>query len=725
MASTSTAKKTAKAGGPTWSKVSGGTARASKPASKAAPRKVTASKATGATRATRAKAPARKAKQSAPAFELPAHAQREIAALAILVIAALCMLGLFTWSSGRQGVVATAGAVLAQLFGVVAWLVPVSLMCAGVILLLGAKARARWTSLALPFGLALMLLSLMGFIHLFTSGQPAADAGQGGGYVGLAISTLLSNYLTRPGAAVVLFALSLAGFIVAFGISLGELARGVGRPLLTVGRFSGKALGEASAEISRLRQLREDRSSSGHQPVRLNGRTLLDDTAGTSILDATAAHPTFTNPGTNPGKRDLPDAGNLLSHSSPTEIVNLLGDGSEDADGAQKNGKARPEPVINQPKPKSGAAPATVSETQQPIVSPLGYVWNLPQLNLLETQGEAKVSPADIKVKIKVIEEALLSFKIDATVREVNTGPAVTQFAVEPGVGVRVNRITALDKDLALALAAPDIRIEAPIPGQSRIGIEVPNASLQVVGLRDIMDAEAFHAHKGKLKIAMGRDTHGQPVVTDLGKLPHILVAGATGSGKSVFLNSMVIGFLLQFTPDDLRMLMIDPKRVELTGFNGIPHLLRPVVTDVRLDKDQQAKGQPSKGKTEVDRERPLTAVEALKWALWEMERRYKHFAKGHRGKDGVSKVFRNIEQYRTFMKENPDTGMEHLPYIVIIIDELADLMLTAPEEVETSLCRLAQLAQRLPVHDRLAVAELARPRYGYPPGCCHSAPLG
>src|SRR5207248_3685763 len=179
-----------------------------------------------------------------------------------------------------------------------------------------------------------------------------------------------------------------------------------------------------------------------------------------------------------------------------------------------------------------------------PIPSPLGYIWNLPPLALLEISGEAKVSQTDIKHKIKVIEETLQSFNVEATVREVNTGPAVTQFAIEPGVGVRVSRITALEKDLALALAAPDIRIEAPIPGQSRIGVEVPNVSLQIVGLRDIIESDHFRAHKGRLKIALGRDTHGQPVVTDLAKLPHILVAGATGSGKSVFLNSMVIGFL-------------------------------------------------------------------------------------------------------------------------------------------------------------------------------------
>jgi DNA segregation ATPase FtsK/SpoIIIE, S-DNA-T family len=444
----------------------------------------------------------------------------------------------------------------------------------------------------------------------------------------------------------------------------------------------GRAVGQAGSQVSRMMKEREGAQGTGRGPVRINGQqVMVDDTAALASLDLQDIEVAKTE---------------LLAdlHSAPTQVVNLLGNGTADPDAEPQ--KPKPEPVINLSRGSKKAEAAT--GPHEPIQSPLGYVWNLPPLTLLENVGEVKVSQADIKTKIKVIEEALQSFNVEATVREVNTGPAVTQFAIEPGIGVRVSRITALDRDLALALAAPDIRIEAPIPGQSRIGIEVPNASLQVVGLRGIMESEVYHNSKGRLKISMGRDTHGQSVVTDLAKLPHILVAGATGSGKSVFLNSMVIGFLLQFSPDDLRMLMIDPKRVELTGFNGIPHLLRPVVTDVRLEKEPQVKGKNKEG-TQTERERPLTAVEALKWALWEMERRYKVFAKGQRGKDGISKVFRNIEQYRTFMKDNAEMQMEHLPYIVIIIDELADLMLTAPEEVETSLCRLAQLARATGIH--------------------------
>lgn len=675
MSSTSTpAKKSNRQSGPTWSKLaSGGAPATSKPRRKSSSRGQG-----GSARGSkpRAQQPTRSAPR--PRMELPAHLRREMVALTMLVIAALFVIGLFSWSRGSPGVVGVAGEILSQLFGVAAWLVPVALLGGAIVLLVGARSDARWLSPMVPLGSVLLLLGMMGFLHLFTGGQVAADRGEGGGYVGLALATFLSDFLTSIGAGVVLLAVVLLGFMLAFGLSLGQLVREIGPPVLSVARATTKVLGEAGAEVSRLLREKQERAGLEREPVLFNGQAAIDSTSALSMLDATL------------DSREPPSFA-LDSHALPTE-VNLLGDTLTTV----QPPKEKPSAVINLIKPTKKVEPIT--EPHQATPSPLGYIWNLPPMNLLENVGEVKVSQTDLKNKIRVIEEALQSFKIEAVVREVNTGPAVTQFAIEPGVGVRVNRITALDKDLALALAAPDIRIEAPIPGQSRIGIEVPNVSLQVVGLRGIMESDVFQNSKGRLKISMGRDTHGQPVVTDMTKLPHILVAGATGSGKSVFLNSMVIGFLLQFTPDDLRMLMIDPKRVELTCFNGIPHLLRPVVTDVRMEKDPQMKSRNKEG-TQNDRERPLTAVEALKWALWEMERRYKLFAKGQRDKDGISKVFRNIEQYRTFHKEKPELSMEHLPYIVIMIDELADLMLTAPEEVETSLCRLAQLARATGIH--------------------------
>lgn len=675
---TSSAKKSSR---PTWSRVennqmrstAASTGSGTSAASQAKRGTATRSKSGGKTRARTA--PGRAPKT--PVLQIPPAVRREMVALTMLVVAALFTVGLLTWSGGGGGVAGIMGGALAQLFGVAAWLVPGLLAAGAVALLFGQRSAARLLSPTLPLGLTLLLLGAMGFFHLFANGQLAADKGQGGGYVGLAISSFLSDYFTGAGAGIILLALILVGFMLAFGLSLARLARGIVLPIIVAARLIAHAFNRSRSmwELLVGATSGPPKSKVNPAPVRLNGHPILEDTAALSPLD-------------------LQPGGAAGGVSAPAAAVKLLGE--QALAPASASAKPKPEAVINVLRPDK--KPLDHQPAQPLVQSSLGYLWSLPPVTLLETSGEMKISQTDIKARIKVIEETLQSFNVEATVREVNTGPAVTQFAIEPGVGVRVNRITSLDKDLALALAAPDIRIEAPIPGQSRIGIEVPNVSLQVVGLRDIMEADSFQGHKGRLKIALGRDTHGQPVLTDLTKLPHILVAGATGSGKSVFLNSMIIGFLLQFTPDDLRMLMIDPKRVELTSFNGIPHLLRPVVTDVRMEKDPQMKPRNKEG-TQNERERPLTAVEALKWALWEMERRYKLFAKGQRGSDGASKVFRNIEQYRTFHKDNPQADMEHLPYIVIIIDELADLMLTAPEEVETSLCRLAQLARATGIH--------------------------
>lgn len=671
----SAAKKTNKPAPPTWSKIEGG--KAAQPRSRSSSAHRAGSKRASAPHL-RSQGPARHHASRPKSPEIPVHLKRDLAALLLLLLAVLCAVGLYTWSGGGKGVLSVMGGVLAQLFGIAAWIVPLVLAAGAVMLLVGAKLSGRWSSPLLPLGVTLLLLGFMGFVHLFAGGQLAADTGQGGGYIGLALSTLLSDYLTKIGAGAALLAVAVTGFMLAFGISIGQLIRGIARPTLAAGRVAGQALDKARLQISRFLKERSDkRAELERGPVRINGSLSSDEAEPPDDSGEEAAAPA-----------PAPDL-----HSMPTQVLNIP---VAAATAPAEEGK-KPDVAINRHKGKSGL-PVTDTGPQIQTSSPFGYIWNLPPVAMLETSSEVKVSQVDIKAKIKIIEEALHSFNVEATVREVNTGPAVTQFAIEPGVGVRVSRVTALDKDLALALAAPDIRIEAPIPGQSRIGVEVPNASLQVVGLRNLMESDVFQDSRARLKICLGRDTHGHPVVTDMAKLPHLLVAGSTGSGKSVFLNSMIIGFLLQFSPDDLRMLMIDPKRVELTGFNGIPHLLRPVVTDVRMEKDPKANARNVAG-TSADRERPLTAVEALKWALWEMERRYKLFAKGQKGRDGISKVFRNIEQYRTFMRENPDLKMEHIPYIVIVIDELADLMLTAPEEVETSLCRLAQLARATGIH--------------------------
>jgi len=256
--------------------------------------------------------------------------------------------------------------------------------------------------------------------------------------------------------------------------------------------------------------------------------------------------------------------------------------------------------------------------------------------------------------------QTLKSFGVSAIVSEVHRGPAVTRYEVQPATGVKVSRIVSLTDDLALALAAKDIRIEAPIPGKSAIGIEVPNSEVAVVSLREVLESPHYQDAPGKLTVALGRDISGEPIVADLTKMPHLLVAGATGSGKSVCINGLIMSILFKAKPDEVKLMMVDPKMVELNVYNGIPHLLAPVVTD------------------------PRRASVALKKVVVEMERRYTLFAKTGS---------RNIEMYNMQAADSP------LPYIVVIVDELADLMMVAPGEVEDAICRLAQMARAAGIH--------------------------
>jgi S-DNA-T family DNA segregation ATPase FtsK/SpoIIIE len=332
------------------------------------------------------------------------------------------------------------------------------------------------------------------------------------------------------------------------------------------------------------------------------------------------------------------------------------------------------------------AAPVWQSE-REPILTPGG--WHLPPVDILEKPAEVKLDKDAIDQRARLIEEALDSYGVEAKVVQVNIGPTVTQFGVEPGwdrkyrevrergrdgsyetrteevsrTRVRVDRITSLANDLALALAAPSIRIEAPVPGAPVVGIEVPNTVFGSVALRSAIESAAFQRirARSKLAIALGKGAGGEAMAADLTRMPHLLIAGATGSGKTVCLNSVICCLLLHNSPDDVRFIMIDPKRVELVTFNGVPHLLAPVVVDT--DK----------------------AIKALRWLNQEMDNRYRQFAKA-----GA----RNIEGY------NKDRAPgEALPYLVLLIDELADLMMTASDEVEHTLCRLAQLSRATGIH--------------------------
>lgn len=264
----------------------------------------------------------------------------------------------------------------------------------------------------------------------------------------------------------------------------------------------------------------------------------------------------------------------------------------------------------------------------------------------------------------QILEETLLSFGVEAKVVQVSRGPSVTRYELHPSPGVKVSRIVNLSDDIALNLAAPMVRIEAPIPGKAAVGIEVPNKEVVSVTLREVLESNEFKEFNSKLAFALGKDIGGKSMIADLSKMPHLLIAGATGSGKSVCINTLITSLIYKSSPSDVKMLLIDPKVVELSVYNGIPHLLIPVVTE------------------------PKKAASALYWAVNEMTQRYKLFAENN---------VRNIESYNKLMeKNNPEMK---LPKIVIIIDELADLMMVAPNEVEDTICRLAQMARAAGMH--------------------------
>ena len=313
-----------------------------------------------------------------------------------------------------------------------------------------------------------------------------------------------------------------------------------------------------------------------------------------------------------------------------------------------------------QEEPKGGAVPM-----QPRVDGEAGY--RFPSLDLLTPSRNQnwKESKTDLLQNAKVLEDSLMSFGVDAKVIQVNRGPAVTRYELQPKQGVKVSKIVNLADDIALNLAAPAIRIEAPIPGKSAVGIEVPNKETSAVMLREVLESSVFQRASSKLTFALGKNVDGEIQVGDIARMPHLLIAGATGSGKSVCINSIIVSLLYKADPREVRMILIDPKVVELSVYNGIPHLLLPVVND------------------------PKKAAVTLNWAVQEMTSRYKKFAEMN---------VRDMAGYNEAVRDLGEDG-EPMPQIVIIIDELADLMMVAAKEVEESICRLAQMARAAGIH--------------------------
>ncbi|MBV9232601.1 MAG: hypothetical protein JO030_01050, partial [Candidatus Eremiobacteraeota bacterium] len=353
-------------------------------------------------------------------------------------------------------------------------------------------------------------------------------------------------------------------------------------------------------------------------------------------------------------------------HESLREAFALPAEKIEPSSGVQTPATPAVETPDAAPAPAMDEAPAIVTRIERPeqtkdvIVyahSEGRKAYRLPDLSLFDVPPSQVVDDSN---RAHVLEDTLASFGVGAKVSHIERGPSITRYELRPERGVKISRIASLADDLAMALAATSVRIEAPIPGKSAVGIEIPNQTISVVAIRELLDALPSRGQVPPLWMALGKDITGHPVIGDLSKMPHVLVAGATGAGKSVCLNTIIASLLVTATPDQVQMLMIDPKRVELTVFNGIPHLIKEVISDPRL------------------------AAGALFEMTKEMESRYERFAKA-----GV----RKIEEYNAKYPE------QHLPYAVIIIDELADLMLVAPAKVETTIMRLAQLGRATGIH--------------------------
>ena len=346
--------------------------------------------------------------------------------------------------------------------------------------------------------------------------------------------------------------------------------------------------------------------------------------------------------------------------------------------------KERPVSLISEPKPKISAQSAPSHE--EAVTKPKIQIkakdqeipesrarpkeiqigdYHLPSLDLLESPPplETRQIKEDLANNARILEETLDDFSISAKVTDIEKGPVITRYELEPAPGVKLNRIVALSDDIALAMKAQSIRIVAPIPGKARVGVEVPNIQSTFVYFKEILSSKEFQVADGTLILALGKDIAGHPVVTDLGDMPHILIAGTTGSGKTVCVNSLILSLLFRFSPRDLKLLMVDPKMVELMPFNGLPHLLCPVVTDAKK------------------------ASAALAWVVNEMEDRYQLLAKA---------TTRNIEAYNGKQEEK-------MPYIVVIIDELADLMMITRDQIESAITRLAQLSRAVGIHLILA----------------------
>jgi len=503
----------------------------------------------------------------------------------------------------------------------------------------------KLTGLALTFGCASAMLSLL--VGSASSGSRTYEAG---GFVGAVLAAWLTSYLNRTGAIIVILTLLCLAAVLTTQVSFGRLFT-AGTGLAATGGVALRT--RALAWIDERRRVRQRR-------------------------DVLAKHAAMDGPGESSARDRAVDL------ASPPPRTRVSAPETRVFDVPEPTVAATPQVVARRSAPKvaSPAMPALPLDDAEPLGLPPSSrrpgAYTLPPPSLLDpAKAERKVDERELMDAARHLEVKCREFSVEGSVVQIHPGPVVTTFEFKPDAGVKYSKVTGLADDLCLAMKAESVLIDR-IPGKSTVGIQIPNPNREAISLRELLESETYQRSASKLTIALGKTIHGEPFMADLATMPHLLIAGSTGTGKSVGLNAMLTSILYRATPDDVRLIMIDPKRLELGMYEEIPHLLTPVVVD------------------------PKKAANALRWAVREMEERYKHLATF-----GV----RNIEQYNRNVRhmleepgaaENPESP-KTLPFIVVVVDELADLMMVAGNEVEESICRLAQMARAVGIHLILA----------------------
>lgn len=606
---------------------------------KRAPAKAAAKKTAKKAGSSRASSAKKKPSRASSAKKKPSSSRQAVGSVlsghaADLVGVGAILLGLLAAVSvwiGAAGVIGSGlDDVLALGLGLLRVVIPLGLVAMGVALIRGddlEEEEAERVARAAVGGV-LILASLAGLLHVFRDrpglDDPVSEIGAAGGVVGMAIGGPLHGLLATAGGVLVLVAIGLVGIMVLTGASAHDVARGLGRVLSPIGMAFRRAF----------RGLFNDPTSESAE----------------SVIDLRA--PAVGDPS--------PPA------TAPAPEVETPDDAEAPAPEAKKSRKA-----------KVDAEP--IKEQEQQALPVSQGDWVLPPLAMLARSQKQEVDTAEVAERGRLLKGTLDQFGVETTLLDPVVGPTVTRYVLELGDGVKVSKLEALRKDIAYAMASPDVRILAPIPGRRAIGVEVPNTSREIITVGDILASKEARQASHPLEVAIGRDINGRNQMVNLATMPHVLIAGATGAGKSSCLNSLLTSILMRSTPDQVRLILVDPKRVEMGQYDKAPHLLTAPVTD------------------------PRKAANALAWAVREMERRYDLLHKvGFRDITGYNNAV-DAEKLEAGLGEVNESGeplkYERLPFILIVVDELADLMMVAARDVEESIARIAQMARAVGIH--------------------------